>query len=212
MRREMKNWRGSWRLMLSENRQYLNKFENKMNLMKTLLLLFFLFAAYSADATRKEMLIGKWVYSRAEFKTEIDDKAKSMMDMVFEGAFYYFKANGHFKARVMDNVSEGDWQLSADENTIITMNYKGGTEQVPIVSVSDTSLLIAVEEMVVYFRKTLPDAEDEVEMTKHLSNVTATMEQVARKWKIMRMDDADKDAEKDPKIKEATSQLMQDSN
>jgi TonB family protein len=154
----------------------------KIKITLTLLCLLCSIITYAQTA---QQLAGKWKYEDVYNKKGIDSIGLKMVVAFFGDMTITFKENGHFKAFLMGKSDEGTWTLEG-KNITMTSN-KGDISTMEIIDFNQDKLVAKLATAIFIMARTALTAEDEAEaVVKEIETVSATAEQVSKKWFIKR--------------------------
>ncbi len=100
---------------------------------------------------------------------------------------FYFKANKHYKAFVMNNIDEGVWSLNEATSKVRITSYKGNSNESQIVGLSADKLILTLGEGSFIMARTNVTESDNVEQPlPDIKTVSATKNQISKKWFLTR--------------------------
>lgn len=104
--------------------------------------LIFLFVSFAAVAQKSDKVQGKWEYEDVYEKEKLDSVGVKLAQTFFSGMTLNLKSDGTYEFLIMGKTEVGKWALSKDQKKITLTNGKGEKNDVTIVNVSDTSMVI----------------------------------------------------------------------
>jgi hypothetical protein len=162
-----------------------------------ILILSFIVLVRAVNAQTASSLVGKWKYYDVYNKKDIDSTGLKMAKVLFGEMTFYFKANGKYKAFVMNMNEEGKWNLDIEKRKIQLSSNKGSGTEIDFIEQTNDQLILAIGKGTMILKKTVVDSADEVEEALPiLATVAATKEQVSGKWYLQKLEDPNKPEER----------------
>ena len=149
---------------------------------RTITLVIALISLIARGQSDQELIIGKWKYSDVYEKEKLDAKEQKMIQMLFGEMTLQFDDANNYKASLMGANEQGRWKYE-DKKTIILNSDKGNVTSIKIVDISSDTLVVKLQRgIIIMTRQSVGESEEIEANTKKFETVSATTEQVARKW------------------------------
>ncbi|WP_205513418.1 lipocalin family protein [Longitalea arenae] len=151
------------------------------------LFLFPIGLSLSVQAQKTDSLVGKWKYYDIYNKQIYDTNTLKIAKEYFSGMTFYFKANNHYKALVMNNPDEGVWSMNESTSKVRLTSYKGHSNESKILALNDDKLILSIGEGAFIMTRTNITESDNIEQPlPEIKTVAATKSQISKKWFLQR--------------------------
>jgi hypothetical protein len=146
----------------------------------TILLIAFSITAFAA---KKEWVQGYWVYQDVVGSKDMKKDQLQMVESFFKDMTFDFKSNGSYKALMMGKTEEGTWTLNKEETKIILTSTKGTVSEAGLVEITADKMIINLGNGSIIMKKGISPDKGETALPKmKMSSMSATMDQIAKKW------------------------------
>lgn len=151
------------------------------------LFLFPIGLSLSVQAQKTDSLVGKWKYVDVYNKHRYDTATLKIANEYFGNMTFYFKANNHYKAFVMNNIDEGVWSLNEATSKVRITSYKGNSNESQIVGLDSNKLILTLGEGSFIMARTNITPSDNIESPlPDIKTVAVTKTQISKKWFLTR--------------------------
>lgn len=150
-----------------------------------LLVMLFIGGIFTLTAQNLEAIHGKWEFKDVseKEKAKLDSNGLEMVPVFFNGMFIFFNEDGRYRFNFMDKLDVGEWKWSANEKKVELLSDEGQIFNLEIEELKDSVLVMKFSKGTFIMNKTNPTQED-LKLTESASAVcvSATLEQMAKKW------------------------------
>lgn len=176
--------------------------------MRILITLLFIITSLSAFSQNAESFAAKWVFDDINEKEKLDSVGIGMMMMFFSESTLYLGEDGNFKGQIMGNADEGTWDYEKGK-IILNSEKKGMADEMPAQIIEGDKLLIDFGKAGIIFKKGEISEEDlQKSEVKEFETVAASLEQVSKRWYMVKRVDVEPDPNVSDEIRELAQQIL----
>ncbi|MEM6339431.1 MAG: lipocalin family protein [Pseudomonadota bacterium] len=152
-----------------------------------------------------EALVGKWQYQDVYEKEKLDSTSLETLEMFFGEMTISFNENGLYKAFIMGKEDKGKW-MAKGENVIELALDKGTIMPMKIIELEAERLVFELQNSAFVMTKlAVGEMEKIIETEPSFETVSATKEQVAKKWYLKSKESSKSVSDK---VRKATDELL----
>jgi hypothetical protein len=151
----------------------------------------------------KQNFIGKWAFQDIYIKDGLVPEQIKNLQGFFADFTFYIKENKHYNLEMMGKKEEGTWEYTAKDSTIILSSTKGKISSAKLLLNSTKNIAIKLDKANFILKRDSITANDEKEeKIIDVKKVSATTEQISKKWFLKTRQIPNKSAEQLKKVNE----------
>lgn len=157
---------------------------------------------------KSEDIQGKWKFEEIYESEKLDSAGLAMMDMLFGEMTFQFNEDGLYKAYIMGNEEQGEWNLDGGREVLLS-SEKGVVTPLEIIELRSEKFVFSLQGRPFVMAK-IPEAEMEILTAAELryEPVSATKDQVVGKWFLKRKESMKESSEW---VEKALSEVFKES-
>ena len=140
---------------------------------------------FTGFAQNTDLIYGKWVFEDVteKEKSKLDSAGIANVPTFFKSMVVFLNKNGRYYLNFRDEEEIGDWNWSENQKMIDLVSDDGNVYEMNVVKLVDSQLVVKIQKGKFILSRENPTKEDlkRTVSVKDMS-VSATLEQVAKKW------------------------------
>jgi hypothetical protein len=149
-------------------------------------------------AQKADSIIGKWNFLAIAPSSYIDSTGGRLAKIMFTNLMFYFKENNHYKMVMMDRADEGNWWVDSSNTKIIAASNEGSIIELAVIKLKADTLVVSMGDHKTYLiltRSSVTEKDKEEAHFPVMESVSATANQITRKWFLKRSESPNKTEE-----------------